>query len=232
MAREENKMVLHGMWASLFTERVELALKVKGIEYEFVEEDLTNKSEALLRYNPVHKKAPVLVHNGKPIAESLVIIEYIDETWKEGPRLLPQDPHERAKVRFWASFLHQQLFEAIFSVLKTDGKAQERAVKEVHEKLKVLEEGINGNYAGGSPFINGDNVGLLDIVVCSILGAHKTQEEVLGVKFLDHEKYPRVTSWLKALTELPLVKEAMRPHEKLVGVLQLKRARALKSATA
>jgi len=28
------------------------------------------------------------------------------------------------------------------------------------------------------------------------------------------------------------VKEAMRPHEKLVGVLQLKRARALKSATA
>ncbi|KAF8039345.1 hypothetical protein BT93_B1779 [Corymbia citriodora subsp. variegata] len=232
MAREENRVVLHGMWASLFSERVELALKVKGIEYEFMEEDVMNKSEALLQYNPVHKKVPVLVHNGKPIAESLVIIEYIDETWKEGPRLLPQDPHERAKVRFWASFLHQQLFEAMFSVLKTDGEAQERAVEEVHEKLKVLEEGIKGSFPGGLPFINGDNVGLLDIVVYSILGAHRTQEEVLGVNFLDHKKYPGVTSWVKALTELPLVKEGMRPHEKLVSILQLKRARALESAAA
>ncbi|KAF8015013.1 hypothetical protein BT93_H0717 [Corymbia citriodora subsp. variegata] len=208
-------VVLHGTWASLYSKRVELALKVKGIEYEFVEEDLTNKSEALMRNNPVHKKVPVLVHSGKPIAESLVIIEYIDETWKESPRLLPQDPYERAKVRFWAGFLHQQLFEAMASVIKTDGEAQERAVREVHEKLRMLEEGINSN-----------------IVVCSILGAHKVQEEVLRVKFLDPEKYPTVTSWVKALIELPLVKEAMPPHEKLVGVFQLFRARALESAAA
>ncbi|KAF7848353.1 hypothetical protein BT93_L2070 [Corymbia citriodora subsp. variegata] len=232
MAGEENRVVLHGTWASLYSKRVELALKVKGIEYEFVEEDLTNKSEALMRNNPVHKKVPVLVHNGKPIAESLVIIEYIDETWKESPRLLPQDPYERAKVRFWAGFLHQQLFEAMASVIKADGEAQERAVREVHEKLRMLEEGINGSYPGGTPFINSDNVGLLDIVVCSILGAHKVQEEVLRVKFLDPEKYPTVTSWVKALIELPLVKEAMPPHEKLVGVFQLFRARALESAAA
>ncbi|KAL3748731.1 hypothetical protein ACJRO7_009899 [Eucalyptus globulus] len=226
------KVVLHGMWASPYSNRVELALKVKGIEYEFVEEDLTNKSETLLRYNPVHKKVPVLVHDGKPIAESLVIIEYIDETWTDGPRLLPQDPYERAKVRFWAGFCQQQLFEAIITVVKTDGEAQERAVKEVHEKLKVLEEGIKGNYPEGSLFVNGDSVGLLDIVVHSILGAHKVHEEVLGVKFLDPEKYPRVTSWVTALTEFPLVKEAAPPHEKMVGFLQFFRARALKSATA
>ncbi|KAF8015014.1 hypothetical protein BT93_H0718 [Corymbia citriodora subsp. variegata] len=225
------RVVLHGRGASPYSKRVELALKVKGIEYEFVEEDFTNKSEALLRYNPVHKKVPILVHNGKPIAESLVIIEYIDETWKEGPPLLPQDLYERAKVRFWASFLHQQLFEAIASVINTDGEAQDRAVKEVHEKLKVLEEGIKGNYPGGSPFINGD-MGLLDVVVCSILGTHKVLEEVLGVKFLDPEKYPMMNSWVKALTELPLVKESMPPHEKLVGILRLIRARLLESAAA
>ncbi|KAL3748462.1 hypothetical protein ACJRO7_009668 [Eucalyptus globulus] len=223
------RVVLRGMWASPYSKRVELALKVKGIEYEFVEEDLTNKSEALLRYSP---KVPVLVHNGKPIAESLVIIEYIDETWKEGPRLLPQDPYERAKVCFWAGFLHQQLFEAMGSVLRTDGEAQERAVKEMHEKLKVLEEGIKGSYPGGSPFFNGDNMGLLDVVVCSILGNHKVREEVLGVKFLDPDKYPTVTSWVKALTELPLVKEAMPPHEKLVAIYRLFRARLLESAAA
>ncbi|KAF8015015.1 hypothetical protein BT93_H0719 [Corymbia citriodora subsp. variegata] len=208
------------MWASPYSKRVELALKVKGIEYEFVEEDMTNKSEALLRYNPVHKKVPDLVHNGKPIAESLVIIDYIDETWKEGPRLLPQDPYERAKVHFWAGFLQQQLFEAMISVLKTDGE------------LKVLEEGIKGSYPGWSPFINSDNVGLLEIVVCPTLDAHKALEEVQGVKFLDPEKYPRVTSWVTSLAELPLAKEAMPPHEKLVGLFQLFRSRALESAVA
>lgn len=65
---EENKVTLHGFWASPYSKRVELALKVKGIPYEYVEEDLKNKSPLLLHYNPVHKKVPVLVHNGKPIA--------------------------------------------------------------------------------------------------------------------------------------------------------------------
>ncbi|XWS37360.1 hypothetical protein CRYUN_Cryun19dG0036300 [Craigia yunnanensis] len=46
---------------------------------------------------------------GKPIAESSVILEYIDETWKIAPRLLPDDPYQRAQVRFWASFIQQQV---------------------------------------------------------------------------------------------------------------------------
>ncbi|XP_034217515.1 glutathione S-transferase U9-like [Prunus dulcis] len=95
---EENKLTLHGLWISPYSKRVELALKTKGIPFEFVEEDLMNKSPLLLKYNPVHKKVPVLVHNGKPIVESLIILEYIDETWKTGPRLLPEDPYKRARV--------------------------------------------------------------------------------------------------------------------------------------
>ncbi|KAL6318703.1 hypothetical protein AAG906_001176 [Vitis piasezkii] len=106
---EENQVKLHGIWASPYVKRVEMALKLEGIPYEYVEEDLRNKSQLLLQYNPVHKKVPVLIHNGKPIAESLIILEYIDETWKNGPPLLPQDPYKRAKVRFWASFVQQEV---------------------------------------------------------------------------------------------------------------------------
>ena len=40
---EQNKVVLHGFWASLFVKKVELALKLKGIAYEYVEEDSKQK---------------------------------------------------------------------------------------------------------------------------------------------------------------------------------------------
>lgn len=104
----KDQVKLHGTWASMFAAMVELALKLKGVAYEYVQEDLLNKSPALLRYNPVHEKVPVLVHRGKPLAESSVILQYVDETWPEPP-LLPSDPYERARIRFWVDFFHQKV---------------------------------------------------------------------------------------------------------------------------
>ncbi|ONL93418.1 glutathione transferase31 [Zea mays] len=52
-----------GLWPSPFVIRVLIALKLKGVEFEFVEEVVGRKSELLLRSNPVHKKIPVLLHH-------------------------------------------------------------------------------------------------------------------------------------------------------------------------
>jgi glutathione S-transferase len=105
-----------GLWPSPFVIRVLIALKLKGVEFEFVEEVVGRKSELLLRSNPVHKKIPVLLHHGKPISESLIVVQYIDEVWSSGaPAFLPVDAHARAVQRFWAQYVDDKVKQKLAS---------------------------------------------------------------------------------------------------------------------
>ncbi|OMO71284.1 hypothetical protein COLO4_28323 [Corchorus olitorius] len=226
----ENKVILHGTRFSPLVKRVELALRLKGVAFEFVEEDLKNKSPELLKHNPVYKQVPVLVHNGKAIAETPIILEYIDENWKNNsPHLLPQDPYKRAKVRFWATFIQQELFQNMKTAITTDGEVQEKALKEL-EKVGLLEEGMKEFFPDGNPSISSETVGILDIVFFTCFGSHKVEEEVLGIKIIDPEKTPLLFSWVTAINQVPLMKEFTPPHDKLVGFLKNMRANALKSS--
>lgn len=107
-----DKVILLDMYASGFGMRARVALAEKGVEYlyEHREEDLSNKSQLLLQMNPVHNKIPVLIHNGKPICESLIIVQYIDEVWNDrGSPLLPSDPYQRAQARLWADYIDKKV---------------------------------------------------------------------------------------------------------------------------
>ncbi|KAG6524320.1 hypothetical protein ZIOFF_014226 [Zingiber officinale] len=76
----------------------------EDVKYHLVEVwFLEPKSEILVKSNPVYKKIPVLLHHGKPICESTVIVQYIDEEWSDNggsSSILPADPFDRAMARF------------------------------------------------------------------------------------------------------------------------------------
>uniref|UniRef100_A0A452YP05 Glutathione S-transferase n=1 Tax=Aegilops tauschii subsp. strangulata TaxID=200361 RepID=A0A452YP05_AEGTS len=99
-----------GRWPSPFVIRVLIVLGLKGVDHELVEEAVGNKSELLLASNPVHKMIPVLLHHGRPISESLIIVQYVDEAWaSHAPALLPSDPYARAAERFWAHYVDDKV---------------------------------------------------------------------------------------------------------------------------
>ena len=83
-----------------------------------------------------------------------------------------------------------QVFENMTLVLKSDGEAQEKAVKEVFAKLNTLEEEIKNIFPEGIQIINQKNVELLGLVIVSTFGHYKALEEYLGLKLIDPEQTP------------------------------------------
>ncbi|KAJ8750558.1 hypothetical protein K2173_015717 [Erythroxylum novogranatense] len=203
---EEAKLL--GTWASALNARIQIALKLKGIRYEYIEEDLSNKSALLLKYNPVHKKIPVFVHNGKPVAESLVILEYIDETWKDHP-ILPKHPYDRAIARFWAKFVDEKILQSAMKARSSKDEELPGIIEEAGEQMKILE-----NELKGKEFFGGETIGYLDIVAFSVVYWLQVQLHVLGVKFLAEEKFPVVCKWIGRLLDIDVVKSCVPPREK------------------
>jgi glutathione S-transferase len=79
-----------------FCARVRIALAEKGIDYDPVEIDLSNRPDWIYGLNP-SGKVPVL-DDGFILPESAVIMEYLDERYPE-PALLPSELGARAEAR-------------------------------------------------------------------------------------------------------------------------------------
>jgi len=200
-----------GHFASTYTYRVEAALQLKGVPYELIEEDLSNKSELLLANNPVHKKVPVLLHGDRAICESLVIVQYVDEAF-DGPPLLPADPYDRAMARFWADFIDSKLVKPFWLAHWTEGDGQKAQVEEAKQNLALLEAQLNGKR-----FFGGDTVGYVDLAACVLGPWLSAVEEVTGVVVLDEDEYPALRRWSKEYSSYEALKQCGPGRDQLVA---------------
>ncbi|ONH93065.1 hypothetical protein PRUPE_8G210600 [Prunus persica] len=220
---EEVKVL--GFWASPYPYRVMWALKLKGVEYEYVEEDIFNKSDLLLQSNPVHKMVPVFFHGGKIIAESTVILEYIEETWPQNP-LLPNDPYARAMARFWMKFLDDKK-PNLLAFFRKIGDEQAKAVKDAQEIMTILEQ----HSLEENKFFNGDEIGMTDLAFGLITFWLEVMEEGAGVQVLEVNRFPRLQAWIKNFKEVPVIKENHPDKSRQLAYMKERREVHVKTAT-
>jgi glutathione S-transferase/GST-like protein len=94
-----------------------LALAEKGVAFDSHYLDLLNFDQHdpdYLKINPAGT-IPAMVHGDRMLTESTAIMEYVDETFG-GPSLMPADPVDRWRVRWWMKFMDQWLAPS-FSML-------------------------------------------------------------------------------------------------------------------
>lgn len=204
-------------WPSPFGMRIRIALAEKCIQYEYKDEDLRNKSPLLLQMNPIHKKIPVLIHNGKPICESLIAVQYIDEVWNHKSPLLPSDPYHRAQARFWADFVDKKIHDVGRRLWTAKGEEQEAAKKEFIESLKLLEEQL-----GDKPYFGGDNLGYVDVALVPFYSWFEAYETFSNLKI--EAECPKFIAWAKRCMQKESVSKSIPDQHKVYEfVLQMRK---------
>lgn len=113
---------LYHDWRSFCSIKVRLCLAEKGLPWESRFVDLMKLEHTTLEYLKLNPNGvvPTLIHNGVPIHESTLINEYLDEVFPE-PALMPENPIDRARARFWVKFeddvLHPAIRPATFALM-------------------------------------------------------------------------------------------------------------------
>lgn len=93
---------LYSYFRSSSSYRVRIALNLKGLEHEIIPVHLL--ADGGEQFKPQFKslneasKIPVLIHNGQTLAQSISIIEYLDETFTD-KNLYPTNAANKALVR-------------------------------------------------------------------------------------------------------------------------------------
>jgi glutathione S-transferase/GST-like protein len=85
-----------------------LALMEKGVAFESHYLDLLNFDQHAPEYLKINPNGtiPALVHDDLMLTESTAIMEYVDAAFP-GPKLTPDDPVERWRMRWWMRFFDQ-----------------------------------------------------------------------------------------------------------------------------
>lgn len=209
----------YNAWFCPFAQRAWIALLEKGVEFEYVEQDPYNKTAEWLAVNP-RGMVPALVHNGRVVYESSIVVEYIDEAWGDsGVELLPRDPFERAMLRILSDTISKRLVPPFYQLLLKKGENDRSEAK------RAILDGVRAVFKempSGGPFFGGATLNLADIMLAPFAFRFETiLPHYRGFSIPKDAEFERYHGWLAALKEHPsFIKTLPDDAQKFIDVYQ------------
>jgi glutathione S-transferase len=171
-----------------YAARARIVLAEKGIEFETVEIDLSDRPAWLYEKNPTGRVPVIEEDGGDPLPESAVIMEFIEERYPE-PALLPSDPADRASARLLI-FRDHDLTDPYYALRREEDGAREQF---------DLALGRFDALLGEQPYLTGAEYGLADIALVPwVLRAR----DMLGMEL---DGFPSLADWLERLEQRPAI---------------------------
>ncbi|KAI3458870.1 hypothetical protein Pfo_015533 [Paulownia fortunei] len=209
------QVILYSSWACPFSKTVEIALKLKGVSFTLIQENLFNPSSEVRKKSPLCPSAPLLVHNGEVISHASVIVEYIDETWK-GKSIFPKNPKDRAKARSLIKFIGKCMPAVMRACWGREwGDVQKMAIENARNCLRTLENELNGKQ-----YFGGDSIGAVDISAVFIALWVQVNAEANAIKLLTTDLFPLLSKWAARILSNTIIKETLPPRDVLLSYHQ------------
>jgi glutathione S-transferase len=180
----------------------------KGVPHGVRFIDLANKPAWFLAVSPMGR-VPVLLVDGRPVFESMIINELIEELHPE-PTLLPGSPIDRAEARSWIVFANDAVMPPSFQAMValaggSAGDALAKPLAAVEDALGKLEAQVA---RGGGPWFGGKAFTLVDAAYAPFLRRWRAAEGWRDPAAGTLARFPAVSAWADALLERPSVRDA------------------------
>ncbi|EER14378.1 glutathione-S-transferase theta, GST, putative, partial [Perkinsus marinus ATCC 50983] len=188
-----SSLKLYSYFRSSAAYRVRIALNYKGLPYETIPINLVKGEHKTPEYKKIHPAMllPALVTtDGNVITQSLVIIDYLDRTFPDSPKLIPENCVDRAAALSIAMIIACDTHPLQnLSVFQYASKVAGRDVRDqwvthfIERGLSTVEESIRGD----GPYCIGGEMSIADVcLVPQVYNALRFQVPL-------EEKFPNIS---------------------------------------
>lgn len=203
-------IVLHDYWRSSAAYRVRICLNLKGVRYDHVSVNLLagdQEGKANRAINP-QGLVPTLVVDGRPLTQSLAIIDWLDATFPDPP-MVDQDPFVRsaqlARALVIAADIHPlnnlRVLKRLERQFGADQAARDTWYRDwVLDGLAALER-----MAGAGPFLGGAAPDISDL--CLVPQLANARRFAIPL-----DDFPKLCAAEAASLALPAVQAAAPEH--------------------
>jgi glutathione S-transferase len=190
-----------------YSQKVIVAFYEKGLTFDGSIVELMDpeaKAAYMKDVYPIGKVPYLVADDGREIPESSIIIEYLENNYDSGARLIPDDKHLARQVRFHDRmsdlYLQNQIGTIFFDSMKPEDQRNPEAVQQARKTIDTVYGFLEKHLATGGWMVDNQ----FSMADCSLVPA-------LNYARMTHpyEGRPNIEAYWDRLRERPSVKQVL-----------------------